>query len=403
MHFADIQMSTAQWIFFAIGQLSFLVGALGFRVTNLIKLRGYMLVSQILGVIANIFLVVESTETFAIVSLSLVVFWLLAYFSVNAWQFYVMVRNAMEVPLTEEETTLAALAFPRMKSRDIKLMLSMAKVRTYEPDTVVLKRTQNTDALTLLSSGSFVESLPSGERWMLRRGSMLGDVSYLLGDQYGGSPGDILAQQLTLAYEWDYQTLKKTSDKNPELASALSDGIARGFAKKRRLLGFSDHMSQAVDSLNAPLSLLQKGVHTALFPYLTENEFHVFWEAAGPLDLNPGDSFNPDLGLACICSGEMRFESDDGFTVVLPRLSLIGEFGLLAPDRPNRSSKHVVASAKSLLMFWTPEAIDSFAVLAPQLHTHLMKSLGRDVVLKTQADGYRRPLPRLIPKVIAEA
>lgn len=220
--------SARDW-FDLVGHASFALAAASFLATRLLWLRVLAIGSLTLGLVYN-FTVASAP------SLWMVLFWLAALLAINAAAIAREVVGNMEVPLPVEDKQLLAAAFPRMHSRDWLAIKRIGSVRSISPDEVLLDCGQATQAVSLLLDGSTEEFRESGSVIARKPGMFWGELSFAMGDQFGGSPCRIVATGSGRVLDVPYPALREAGVKNPRLLAALNDGFVRSAGVKHSLL-----------------------------------------------------------------------------------------------------------------------------------------------------------------------
>lgn len=368
-----------------IGQLSFLAAAWSFAKKDILELRRLQILSGVLGIAFNGYLAFGQDSISW--DLATVVFWLSIFLAINVLAAARLSKARMEVALPTDQKTLFALALPLASTRDIHELMAAAQTIELDDGHELIARHSQTSQLYLIQEGQLMESLPNGERWLLGRGMMLGDLSYLIHDGYKGSEGTITIEGKAKILSWQYTKLKTLCDNSETLSKALSDGIARGITKKRNFLEGTHAFGGLLEQLEPRLSARHRDLHAETFPDLSANEFNLMLTLAKVISLETGHTFDVGDQLACIESGKLLLSAKNQKDVTLNSFDLLGEFGLVAPDRKDRLDRAIHALEPCSLLLWSRDTLDDVAMNAPKVYIHLMKSISRSLVSKLTERG----------------
>jgi CRP-like cAMP-binding protein len=363
-----------------VGQLSFLAAAWSFAKKDILELRRLQILSGVLGIAFNGYLAFGQDSISW--DLATVVFWLSIFLTINVLAAARLSKARMEVALPTDQKTLFAQALPLASTRDIHELMSAAQTVELDDGHELIARHAQTSELYLIQEGQLMESLPNGERWLLGRGMMLGDLSYLIHDGYKGSEGTITIEGKAKILCWQYTKLKTLCDNSETLSKALSDGIARGITKKRNFLEGTHAFGGLLEQLEPRLSARHRDLHAETFPDLSANEFNLMLTLAKEVSLEAGQTIDVGDQLACIESGKLSLSAKDQKDVTLNSFDLLGEFGLVAPDRKDRLDRAIQALEPCSLLLWSRDTLDDVAMNAPKVYIHLMKSISRSLVIK---------------------
>lgn len=376
-----IQSKTAYGVaMLDVGQLNFLAAAWSFVKKDILELRRLQILSGVLGVAFNSYLAFGQDSISW--DLATVVFWLSIFLTINVLAAARLSKARMEVALPTDQKTLFAQALPLASTRDIHELMSAAQAIELDDGHELIARQAQTHQLYLIQEGQLRESLPNGERWLLGRGMMLGDLSYLIHDGYKGSEGTITVEGKAKILCWPYADLKELCDNSETLSKALTDGIARGIAKKRNFLEGAHAFGGLLAQLEPRLSAIQRDLHAETFPDLSVNEFNLMLTLAKRVQLESAQTIALGDQLACIESGKIQLSANDQKDVTLSSFDLLGEFGMVAPDRKDRIDRTIQALEPCSLLVWSRDSMEDVAMNAPKVYIHLMKSISRRLVVK---------------------
>ncbi len=379
-----IRNSTTEQIQYAgmllIGQLSFAFAAWSFTKKDMLDLRRLQVLSGILGLVFNGYLAFEQESVSW--GLITVVFWLAVFLVINVRSERKLSAARMEVALNADDKTLFSDALPLASTRDIKNLVDRAEVLKLADNDVLIARKTQTSQLFMIREGHLMESLPNGERWLLGRAMMLGDLTFLINDSTKGSEGEITADKQATVLAWSYETLRQLCADSETLSAALTDGIARGIAKKRNFLDGAHLFSGQLSKKEPQLSRLERDLHAEVFPDLAASEFKLILDLAQCESINSGQLIELDDELACIKSGQVTVKSTQGSDTVLKQFFLLGEFGFMAADRRNRAHHKIIAVENTTLLVCFRDALEDLEINTPILYINLMKSIARSLVGK---------------------
>ncbi len=388
------QMPSDQFYYIAmiaIGQLSFIFAAWSFVKKDMLELRRFQVISGTLGLVFNSYLAFgQDTVSWGLVT---VVFWLSVFLLINLIAERRLNAARMEVALSSDDKTLFANALPLATTRDIKNLLQSAETLRLDDKYTVLARKEQTNRLFLIREGQILESLPSGERWLLGRGMMLGDITFLINDACHGSEGDLTVDGSVVVLTWTYSELHGICSISETLHRALTDGIARGLARKRNYLNGTNRFGGSLEKLEPRLNTLQRDIHAEVLADLSVAEFKVLMDLADIKIVKSGEQIELNNELACIENGKVSvcLMGENRSENLISQYGLLGEFGIIAPDRRNRTNNELIALESTTLLIWSRESLDDIEMNAPKLYISLMKCIARSLVLKLASRGFNRP------------
>lgn len=362
-----------------IGTASFLLVAVSYMLRSILWLRVAALASGALGIPYNAYLAAGSEGQTAD-ELWRVTFWLSSFFLINVWQSFRLLHANIEVRLPEEDRLLGSSVFPQMRSRDIRDLLASAEQIAFADGGVVLSTGDRTDALYCVARGGLLERLPAGDVRRLPRFSLFGDATWLVQEQYDGSPGQLISAGESLLYRWPYDALRELVSGRPEMSAAIADGIARGMVKKRGFLLTDEPAGEDV-----PLTLPERRLHAATFGHMRVSPFHALCALSEIEDVPAGAPIEPAGRLGVVERGVVEARREDGHHFSLRHGHLVGEIGFFVPERDRGPNVRLVAGDGVTLRWWTPHAIAGIADRGGALHTGLLQAICRDVTGKLAA------------------
>lgn len=217
-----------------IGHASFVLTFLAFAQKSLIKLRIIAIGSQALGIVYNTWINYNMPDGSDI---RLVIFWLTMFFILNVYLLIKEISSSLEIKLTSEDKELLVSSFPIAHSRDWLNFKAAGKTTKFRFGDKMLAVGDATSELSLIVSGQ-AEEIRDGARKGISRGSMWGELTYVMGEGYfNKSPVDIVvtSAELTLM-TWAYKDLAKLSQDNLRFTAALQNGFVHSAGLKHGLL-----------------------------------------------------------------------------------------------------------------------------------------------------------------------
>ena len=251
-----------------INHVSFLLLVVSFAVRQRYWLHGLAAVSTALGVIFMFMQGISSS-----------VWWLSALLVVNIGQFVRYVIERTEVDLTEPQRLLLAKAFPQLRSRPFKRLLSISNQQEFKSGELVLASGASTEGLSLVARGSVRELRSNGHELPIPIGCMWGDCTLIASDDYDGSPARLLAgsEGATVLF-WDYKKFNTFLENHPDSAGAVLQGIGSGIVRKHQLLIPNRITAEAQAEVS--LSAQERLLHATLAPSLSTAEIARWVSAA---------------------------------------------------------------------------------------------------------------------------
>lgn len=361
-----------------IGHASFALSAVSFLMSSILWLRVFAILSGLLGLAYNSSIAIGLLGP-ATPELWNVVGWLGLFFAINVAQsIRLLVRNS-EVRLSESERALMAKSWPLMRSRDFQRILQCGTRRTLKHGEVLVQRYSKLNDLYLVVEGKLLSTRVDGNSDDILPGQFVGEISFGINEQYGGSAHDIVASGDTVIIEWPYSILKKVSN-DPVMQSAILDGFFRGLVKKNQLL-LVDSRDAGGHRKEVVLSQDQKLVNATAFPGLCSEQVYRLLQLADTELLESGQSVETSGRIGVITKGACRIHRDDGCHVDIGSGNMLGEVGFVA-NCEDKARARVSTLRPTQVLWWRRTDIDMLRVGDPPLYAALMLEIARDMAKK---------------------
>lgn len=360
-----------------IGHISFGLTALSFLMKRILWLRLFAIASGALGIFYNSGIALGWVGP-ANPELWTVVGWIGLFFAINIVQSIMLLIRNSEVVLSEADRVLMAKAFPAMRSRDFKMMLSAGECRTVQDGEILVACQDQTGKVTLLVEGVLLATDQRGNTEHLRPGQFVGEISYAIGEQYGGSGHTVVAQGAAQIVEWDYRVLRKVVA-DPAMNGAVLDGFFRGLVKKNSLLMPLEVAPESAREVHLPQE--QRLLNASTFGSLRSSQFAKLIGLAEVTDYGADSPIEIRSRIGVIASGACRIRRPDGYFVDIGTGRLLGEVGFVS-EKVDRYRADVVALRACKIYWWDREGIVSLARRDPPVFAAFMKDVAQDMANK---------------------
>lgn len=323
------------------------------------------------------------------------VWWLTLLLVINIVQFGRYVWASTEVTLSEKDKRLVAKAFPDMRSRAFQTLKKHACVHAYEHGKILLSVGAHTTGLTMVASGRVRELRSNGHEMVLDCGRFWGEATLVSKSNYGGSAVILVAAEGGCeVYHWDYATLEKVFEADPELKSALMLGVAGGIVRKAHLL--LPDAENELGAMEVNLTTPMRRIHALTAPRMSTLELSRWVGMASMRQIGAGKIIETQGDLYVIVRGEADALRSDGHHFTLSDGSFIGELGLCKATTDNRVPVEVKTTRETVVYHWRHSQIEALRACDPPLYGAIMMAVAMDIATKLA-----RPLqPVTIPRTI---
>jgi CRP-like cAMP-binding protein len=361
-----------------IGHLSFVLSALSFLMSSILYLRLLAISSTIIGIGYNSLIAIGWPSGNPNAELWTVVFWLCVFLIINLVQSVRLLYQNTEIKLTEPERQLQSIAAPKMRSRDWKRIMDAAEVITLKHGDLLIARAAQTDKVYLLTSGTLVEVDSMGKIFTTTKGTWLGELSWALNEQYGGSPSMITASDTVLIRAWKYQDLAKLAQDLPT-HDALLDGFLRGVVRKREILLPVDKPLDLQKEVS--LTVQERFLHAHAFPSLSTGELKRLIALSTIQEFTAGEELTNNGRIGVIAKGSVRINRDDDQSILLHAGYMIGEIAFIS-ERDLKVKSVAVATEMTHLLWWDLDTVQRLQQVDPPLYAGFIRNVSRGMAVK---------------------
>lgn len=163
-----------------------------------------------------------------------VIWWNIAFGAAHLWQLAGLIRERRAATLTDEEEAIRTLLFPALDRVDfvyfwehgVEVAHSAAKA-----DATLVRAGEPVNALMLLLDGEAEVTTPEGARILLRKLSLVGEMSLISGNL---PTADVRCHGPARLRSWSTETLAAIDADRPQVSTALYATIGRDLSAKLR-------------------------------------------------------------------------------------------------------------------------------------------------------------------------
>jgi hypothetical protein len=212
-----------------VGHAAFALTAAAYSMRRIVWLRAFAMVSLSLSIWYNL--------TLPSGVLWLVVGWLCVFFLLNLVRISVELVDNLEASIPPGDKRVLASTFPQMHSRDWQRIVRISERRDYSPGETLLHVGDATDTVSVLMRGHTCEHRADGRRVTRDPGTLWGELTFTLGEEFSGSPCAITAgNDGAFVMHIPNAKLRALATASPRLRAALHEGFVRSAGIKHGLL-----------------------------------------------------------------------------------------------------------------------------------------------------------------------
>jgi CRP-like cAMP-binding protein len=203
------------------GHLAYALIACSFLVRDLFWLRCISVVGSFAAIVFNFYAPAEP--------LWLVIYWNVAFASLNIIQIFRMVRERSSVKFTDEERDLFGTLFQGFSPVEFMKLLRIAHWEVMEPGQILTNEGQPVANLMLIYDGE-VEVVVGGRSvTTLKGGRFLGEISFIAGGNASATTKIAMHSRLVV---WPKDELQALLTRNPTLRFAFHSVLHTDLARK---------------------------------------------------------------------------------------------------------------------------------------------------------------------------
>lgn len=363
---------TFTWISL-VGHASFLLAAISFLMRSMVWLRLLAIGSLLIGIAYNAHIAQTEPELWTVVG------WQVVFLAINITQSILLVIANSEVPLSEQQRTLLAETFPMMRARSFVRLMEAGQELRPAPGTPLVEYGASMNSLLLVTKGSLALIGPHNDVQMMGRGRMVGDITATIGENYGGSPYQIIAGEGAEIITIPHAAIASLRNKNPDFAFAFTDGIVRGIAKKVELLiptivaGSNRQEVVLTDEQRLAHALLLSSMPTCFVKELFSLGIRELFEK--------GAVITNDDRVGIIVKGMVRIARADDQHIILEDGNFLGEIGFVAQQE--FAVKSVTYAEHATQVVWLSHVdLRSLEQANPSLYISFLNCIAKNLAVK---------------------
>ncbi len=205
----------------AVGHLSFVFVGLSFFMRDMLMLRIFAMVGQVIGVTFN-YLVPGGP-------IWLVMFWLSLFFVINLVQIIRLIIERRGVSFSDEERELFQTIFQHFAPVEFMKLMRLGKWRTAQPGAALANQGEALDDLKLIYNGEVAIIRDDREIDRSRDGTLIGEMSYIQG---GNATATVRVERLTRYLSWPKEELRKLLKRNPTIDLSMRTVFSQDLIQK---------------------------------------------------------------------------------------------------------------------------------------------------------------------------
>ena len=363
---------TFTWISL-VGHASFLLAAISFLMRSMVWLRLLAIGSLLIGIAYNAHIAQTEPELWTVVG------WQVVFLAINITQSILLVIANSEVPLSEQQRTLLAETFPMMRARSFVRLMEAGQELRPAPGTPLVEYGASMNSLLLVTKGSLALIGPHNDVQMMGRGRMVGDITATIGENYGGSPYQIIAGEGAEIITIPHAAIASLRNKHPDFAFAFTDGIVRGIAKKVELLiptivaGSNRQEVVLTDEQRLAHALLLSSMPTCFVKELFSLGIRELFEK--------GAVITNDDRVGIIVKGMVRIARADDQHIILEDGNFLGEIGFVAQQE--FAVKSVTYAERATQVVWLSHVdLRSLEQANPSLYISFLNCIAKNLAVK---------------------
>jgi len=354
-----------------IGHISFWISAVSFMMKNILWLRIFAIISLLLSLYYNYFL-----PTWP---LWVVLFWLCIFLLINFYQSWKLILENIEVFLSENEKILQTKAFPLLKSRFFKWILKKGEFVNYKKWSKIISKEDKLNNLYLLTKGFLIEKENDYTYQILWPWTFLGEATFILKEDYGGSPSDIFANSDVELFSINHKELQSYLDNNPNSKPWFLDGIVRNMIKKKKFLKINDF--EEGNSQEISLTEEERKLHAFWLSSLNTKELKTLYNISQSESFKEKDKIiDSSNKVWIIVSWEVIVKREDNQFIKLNSWNFLWEVKWIWTSDYKVKNDIYTNSSSVKILWWDYESLNSLKEYNPKVFSsfvlHIAKNMG---------------------------
>lgn len=286
----------------------------------------------------------------------------------------------MEYQLTEEEKELHTRIFPSMRSRDFKRLLDLATIRKTQSTDIVVEKWGFMNEIILIVSWELIEKENEYKTSIIRRWQVIWESTFVLQDNYWGSPSTIYSKWETTLYSWKYEDLRKLLEKSSEMNRTFLDWIVRWIIKKRWLLLPISWYSEGISEVL--LSEDERLIHALWFPRMTTQDLASILNNWTMISYKEWDVVTNENSVWMIISWTIRVDREDWQHIRLSSWNFIWEIWWASWGRWIKTKSTSTSEGDVKIVFWDYDKLSLLQNTNPWLFGEFVYHVARDMWIK---------------------
>ena len=203
------------------GNLSFVLTAISFLMKDMIRLRLVALLSGAFGIVFNTFVAEDP--------LWLVIFWLTIFMLINLSMLTSTYLKNKSAKFSDDEKELFAALFPELSPFEFFQLIRAGTWQRESKEILFIKAGNNNDKVALIWQGKARIIKKGAEIAELRRGSFLGELSYV---KNSVPDADVVLEPGCALLVWKHEELKRWLQSYRDAAPVLNQLLTSDLAAK---------------------------------------------------------------------------------------------------------------------------------------------------------------------------